>query len=69
MVPIYGSPESKLSARACATPWTRLCTPSFSKIWGHMAFDGIQTNHHPFSNLLIRVASYDQVEHLQFAFT
>ena len=43
--------------------------PSFSKIWGHMAFDGIQTNHHPFSNLLIRVASYDQVEHLQFAFT
>jgi hypothetical protein len=29
----YGSSESKPRARARATAWTRLCTPSFSKIW------------------------------------
>jgi len=33
MVPPYGSSESKPRARARATAWTRLCTPSFSKIW------------------------------------
>ena len=54
-----------------ASPCDRLdpvMHPQFLEDMGHMPLDGIQGNHQPTGNLLVRVAVSDQLEDFQFTF-
>src|SRR5690348_9104975 len=42
--------------------------PQFLKDMGHMTFDSVQGDHQLSGDLLVRVATSHQLEHLQFAF-
>ena len=42
--------------------------PQFLEDMGHVPLDGIQGDHQPIGNLLVRVAVNDQLEHFQFTF-